>query len=76
MIYSALCEPEAGAVINMTLAPCERRTDSLAVKQALKSETLVGSRKRERKGGDENSISFLCHWNSSVLVKTAALSRQ
>lgn len=76
VIYSALCEPEAGAVMNMTLAPCERRTDSLAVKQALKSETLVGSRKRERKGGDENSISFLCHWNSSVLVKTAALSRQ
>ena len=50
MIYSALCEPEAGAVMNMTLAPCERRTDSRAVKQALKSETLVESRKRERKG--------------------------
>lgn len=35
--------------MNMTLAPSERRTDSLAVKQALRSETVVGSRKRERK---------------------------
>lgn len=51
MIYSALYEPGARAVMNMTLAPSERRTDSLAVKQALKSETVVGSRKRERKGG-------------------------
>lgn len=25
MIYSALCEPEAGAVMNMTSAPSERR---------------------------------------------------
>lgn len=76
MIYSALCEPEARAVMNMTLAPSERRTDSVAVKQALESETVAGSRKRERNGGNENSISCVCHWNSSVLVKTAALSRQ
>lgn len=34
----------------MTLAPSERRADSLAMKQALKSEAVVGSRKRERKG--------------------------
>lgn len=63
-------------MMNMTLAPSERRTDSLAMKQALKSEAVVGSRKRERKVENKNSISFSRHWNSSVLVKTAALSRQ
>lgn len=59
-------------MMNMTSAPPESRADSLAVKQALKSETVEGSKKREK----EDSISQLCHWNSSVLVKTAALSRQ
>lgn len=40
MIYTALCEPEARAVMNMTSATSERRTESVAVKQALKSETV------------------------------------
>lgn len=44
VIYSTPCEPEARAVMNMTSAPSERRAHSLAVKQALKSETVVGSR--------------------------------
>ncbi len=56
MIYSALCEPEARAVMNMTLAPSERRTDSLAVKQALKSETVEGSRKREKGEGGVKTL--------------------
>lgn len=36
-------------MMNMTSAPFERRTDSLAVKQALESETVVGSRKERKK---------------------------
>lgn len=56
VIYSALCKPEAGAMMNMTLAPSEKRTDSLAVKQALRSEMVVGSRKRERKGGGMRTL--------------------
>lgn len=51
-IYSALCEPEAKAMMNMTLAPSEKRTDPIAVKQTLRSEMVVGSRKREKKGGE------------------------
>lgn len=63
------------------------RTDSLAVKQALKSETVLESieiltKGRGRRagggggGGGEVSISSLHCWNSSAPVKTAALSRQ
>ena len=73
ILHSASQRP---GVMNMTVAPSERRTDSLAAKQALKSETVVGSRKREGRGRNENSISCLCHRNSSALVKTAALTRQ
>lgn len=43
-------------VMNMTLAPSERRTDSRAVKQALKSETVVGSRERRGKGGGMKTL--------------------
>lgn len=73
VIYSALCEPEARAVMNMTSAPSERRTDSLAVKQALKSETVVGSRK--------NFFFFKKLWMKSLLAASATgihqcLSRQ
>lgn len=52
VIYFTLCEPEARAVMNMTLAPSERRTDSRAMKQALKSETVLGEQgeSEEKKG--------------------------
>lgn len=43
VIYSALCERETRAVMNMTSATSERRTESVAVKHAPQSETVSGS---------------------------------
>lgn len=56
VIYSALCELEARAVMNMTSATSERRTESVAVKQAVKSETVWGSREIYKKGGGMKSL--------------------
>lgn len=81
MIYSALLQARGQSCDEYDLSALwTGGTDSLAVKQALKSETVVESREILTKGGGggryEVSISCLHHWNSSALVKAAALSRQ
>lgn len=75
-------------VMNMTLAPSERRTDSLAVKQALRSETVLGSRKRDGKGvglktllaasatGIHQCLSRQLPWLGNELVSSVCVLKQ
>lgn len=75
VIYSEPCEPEArGDEYDLSgfwkenwFSSCETSTEKW------NSGRVQWEKK---KMGDENSISFLCHRNSSVLVKTAVLTRQ
>lgn len=79
MIYSAVCEPEASAVMNVTSAPSERRELSRCETSAKKWDGAREHGNINQRGGrrgGEVSISSLHCWNSSAPVKTAALSRQ